>query len=289
MDLNEVLVFTRVVEAGSFTAAARELEMPKSTVSRKIAELEDRLGARLLQRTTRKLHLTDVGDAFYGRCKRIVAELEEAELVVADMQAAPRGRLRITTPLDMPRLWPLIADFSRRYPEVFVEVLATDRIVDLLEQGFDVAVRVGKLADSTLHARRLALGHAVVVAAPSFLRRRATPKVPSDLDGAECVEFTPNGSRWQLRDSGGDTVDVTLRPQMRSNDFGLVQAAAIAGVGFAMLPEDRCAEDLRARRLRRVLRGWCSPPIELHVVYPSTRYLAPAVRAFVDHVRTNLG
>jgi DNA-binding transcriptional LysR family regulator len=286
MDLNELVVFARVVEAGSFTAAAAALEMPKSTVSRKVTELEARLGARLLQRTTRKLNLTDAGTAYYSYCARIVAEIEEAEHAVGRLLEVPRGRLRVTTPLNFAFLGPILTSFARRYPEVLFDVHSTDRVVDLVEEGFDIAIRAGRLADSTLVARPLGRVARIVVASPRYLKKRGRPRTPRDLANHEALVFgagsTP--STWQLV-AGAATIEVPVKPRLVVNDFEILLQAARADLGVAMLPPFVGAEDVRAHGLEHVLEEWASPPAIVHAVYPSTRHLSPKVKAFVDHLR----
>jgi DNA-binding transcriptional LysR family regulator len=289
MDLNEILVFARVVQVGSFTGAARELDMPKSTVSRKVSELEERLGARLLQRTTRKLSLTDVGQTYYQHAARVVAELEEAELAVTRMQDAPRGLLRVTTPLNFGFLGPTIATFLERNPEVQIELVCADRVVDLVQEGFDLAVRAGPLADSSLIARRLGTFESFVVASPDFVAEAAEPRTPRDLGRLDCLVFGagPDRTQWKLH-RGGKTVAVRVEPRLIVNDFDFLMAAAIGGLGVAMLPVFRCAELLRTGTLRRLLPEWCSLEIPIHAVYPSTRHLSPKVKAFLDHLREEM-
>lgn len=289
MDLNELLVFTRVVQAGSFVAAARDLDMPKSTVSRKVSALEQRLGARLLQRSTRRLSLTDVGRAYFQHAERVVAEAEEAELAVTRLQDAPRGLLRVTTPLNFGYLGPLVSEFLARYPEVRIELVATDRVVNLVEEGFDVAVRAGELADSTLVARRLATMDSVVVASPAFLRANERPSEPADLERLDCVVFGSGAdpATWRLVRDGG-SVTVRVRARLIANDFEMLEDAARAGQGVAILPLSRCSEGLRTGTLERVLPAWSSPPAPLHAVYPSARHLSPKVKAFVDHLRDRM-
>lgn len=289
MDLNEILVFARVVEAGSFVGAARALEMPKSTVSRKVSDLEARLGARLLHRTTRKLSLTDVGRAFYQRAARMVAEAEEAERVVGQMQEVPRGLLRVTTPLNFGFLGPIIASFLGRYPEVQVEIVCADRIVDLVAEGFDVAVRAGPLVDSTSIARRLGALRSYLVASPAFLKKHGAPETPGDLERFDCVIFGAGGDRtsWRLY-KDGKTIAVNVRARVTVNDFDLLDEAARSGLGIAMLPIFRCIEHLRTRRLARVLPQWCSPEVPLSAVFPSSRHVSPKVKAFLDHLRETM-
>jgi DNA-binding transcriptional LysR family regulator len=289
MDLNEIIVFAKVVQTGSFTGASRELEMPKSTVSRKVSELEERLGARLLQRTTRKLSLTDVGQTFYRHAARVVAELEEAELAVGRMQEAPRGLLRVTVPLNFGYLGSIVASFLKGYPEVDVELVCADRIVDLVDEGFDLALRAGPLADSTLIARSLGRLESFAVASPAFLAKNGTPKRPQDLARFDCVVFGagPDRTTWRLH-RGGKTTAVQVDARLVVNDFDILFEAALAGLGIAVLPIFRCAEALRAKKLRRVLPEWCSAETPLHAVYPSTRHLSPKVKAFVDHLREQM-
>ncbi|HZI09549.1 MAG TPA: LysR substrate-binding domain-containing protein [Myxococcus sp.] len=286
MDLNELLVFAKVVQAGSFTAAGAALRMPKSTVSRKVSELETRVGAQLLQRTTRKLRLTEVGRAYFEHAARAVAEAEQAEQAVSLMQSTPQGLLRVTAPVNFPVLGPLAGEFLSRYPEVRLELLCTDRRVDLVAEGFDVAVRAGSLADSALMARKLGSIERVVVASPGYVKARGLPKKPADLEGHDCLVF--NGGRennvWTLQ-SGARTLSVTVRMRMVVNDFDLLQAAALSGAGVAMLSAHTCAEDLAAGRLQRVLPGWSSPGTLLHAVYPGGRNPPLKVSAFVDFLR----
>ncbi|NMO17813.1 LysR family transcriptional regulator [Pyxidicoccus fallax] len=286
MDLNELLVFAKVVQAGSFTAAAKALRMPKSTVSRKVSELEERIGAQLLQRTTRQLRLTDVGQAYYAHCARIVEEAEEAELAVTRMQAAPHGLLRVTTPLSFGFIGPLVAEFLKRYPDVQVEMLCTDRSVALMEEGFDVAIRAGRLADSSLMARRLGNIERIVVAAPSYLDAHGTPKTPKDLEKHDCLVFGPtlNGAVWTLH-SGAKTVEVAVRARMAVNEPDMLRALSLAGSGVALSPDIHYAEDIDAGRLRRILPEWSSQGAPVHAVYPGTRHHVPKVMAFVDYLR----
>lgn len=288
MDLNEIVVFARVVDTGSFTAAARELGMPKSTVSRKVSDLEERLGARLLQRTTRKLHLTDVGTTYYQHARRVVDEIEEAELAVTRMQQSPRGLLRITTPVNFGYLGSIVVSFLQRYPQVRVEMFGTDRMVDLVEEGFDLAIRAGPLADSSLIARPLGAEQNLLVASPSFLANTPAPQTPADLAHTDCVAFGgfSDPTTWRLA-RGGKMSAFRVAARLIVNDFDDVCRAAIAGLGIAMLPIDRCAGPLRTGELVRVLPDWSSSEVQIYAVYPSTRYLSPKVSAFLEHLRAH--
>jgi DNA-binding transcriptional LysR family regulator len=286
MDLNELLVFARVVQAGSFTSAARVLRMPKSTVSRKVSDLEERIGAQLLHRTSRKLRLTDAGQAYYAHAERIVAEAEQAELAVTRLQSAPHGLLRVTTPLTFGCLGPLVSEFLQRHPEVHLELVCTERAVDLMEEGFDLAVRAGRLADSSLIARRLGNIENIVVAAPSYLKQRGTPKAPKELEKHDCILFGTALERnaWTLS-SGGKTVEVPVRARLAVNEPDMLRAVTLAGAGIALLPNLNYAEDLSTGRLRHILPDWSSAVVPVHAVYPSSRHDSPKVTAFVDFLR----
>jgi DNA-binding transcriptional LysR family regulator len=289
MDLNALDVFTKVVQAESFIGASRELGMPKSTVSRKVVELEAELGARLLQRTTRKLSLTDVGRTFYEHALRVVAEAEEAALAVKRLESAPRGILRVTTPLNFEYFAPVVASFLSRYPDVRIDLVGTDRVVDLVQDGFDIAIRAGLLRDSTLVAQSLGALRSLVVASPKFLAKNGMPDTPADLARFDCVVFGSTANRATFKLSrAGETKSVLVRARLLVNDFDFLEEAALAGLGIAMLPEHRSVQALQEKRLRRLLPDWCSPEIPLHVVYPSTRHLSTTVKAFVDHVREKM-
>jgi DNA-binding transcriptional LysR family regulator len=285
VDLNDILVFAKVVQTGSFIGASRSLGMPKSTVSRKVAELEERLGARLLQRTTRKLGLTDVGRAFHHHALRVLSAVEEAEQVVTKMQETPRGLLRVTTPLNFGFLAPTLTAFMRRYPEVRLEVVGGERVVDLVQEGFDVAIRAGELEDSSLVARSLGTLESYLVASPGFLRRQGAPTKPEDLARIDCVVFAggSEGTRWRLT-RAARTVTVDVNARFVVNDFEFLDEAARSGLGIAMVPIFRCIDDLRTKRLCRVLPEWCARKSPLHAVYPTTRHLSPKVKAFLEHL-----
>ena len=289
MDLNEILVFAKVAETGSFSGAAKKLDMPKSTVSRKIADLEQRLGARLIQRTTRRLSLTDAGRAYFEHGARIVAELEEAERAVGNLQDSPRGKLRVTAPLNFGFLGAIAAGYLARYPEVELELVCTDRVVNLVEEGFDVAIRARALGDSSLIARSLGQVGTLMVADPSYVERRGRPREPKELAKHDCVVFGAGGDRgrWKLRRKSS-AVEVTVAPRLVVNDFEAVHEAVIAGLGIGLIPDFRCAGDLRDRRLEHVLPEWSVADTPIHAVYPSTRHLSPKIRAFVDHLQKEM-
>lgn len=289
MELNEIVVFQRVVQSGSFSAAARQLDMPKSTVSRKISDLEEQIGARLLQRTTRKLGLTDAGRIFYEHAVRIVAEVEEASQAVGRMQAAPRGLLRVTAPLSFGMLGGLSAGYLCENKEVQVEIVCTDRLVDLIEERFDLAIRVGRLADSSLVARTLGSIKRVLVASPNYCKSQGVPRTPADLAKQASIVFGVGASPnlWTL-EGGGPRTEIRVAPRLVANDFEIVLSAALSGVGIAWVPEFVCAEEIRKGRLRRVLPDWSSAETPVHAVYPTARQLSPKVTAFIEYLSKRL-
>jgi DNA-binding transcriptional LysR family regulator len=289
MDLNEMLVFARVVRAGSFTTAAAELRMPKSTVSRKVSELEERLGSRLLQRTTRKLGLTDVGRTYYEYCARIAGDVEDAERAVTNLQGVPRGLLRVTAGINAKYLAPIVSDYLRRYPEVRLELYCTGRTVDLVEEGFDLGIRAGALVDSTLIAKSVGRVSWFLVATPAYLKKKGRPKSPEDLKDHDCLFFGVGSTTFALRLERQETpVQVDVPARLLVSDFDVLYAVTSAGLGIGLLPAYLCVDDLRAHKLVQLLGDWNAPSIPIHAVYPSTRHVSPKVKTFVEHFQAHL-
>jgi DNA-binding transcriptional LysR family regulator len=287
MDLNDIVVFTKVVETRSFTGAADVLGLPKSTVSRKLAQLEERLGVRLVQRTTRKLALTEIGEAYYERCSRIVADVASAEQLVTDMQATPRGRLRVTAAVDFSSrfLGTIVADFLAQHQDINVELEATDRVVDLIDEGFDVAVRFGQMPESTLIARRLCTVSLVLCAAPSYLARHGTPAQVEELDEHDHVLFTPISRNQTWTITNGEASYEFGRPaRLASNNLGSIVEATRAGAGVALVSEAMVTDALTSGALVRLLPAWTTPPLEVHAVYPARQNLPPRLTLFLDHL-----
>ena len=287
MDLNDIVVFTKVVETKSFTGAADALGLPKSTVSRKLAQLEERLGVRLVQRTTRKLALTEIGEAYYERCARIVADVAAAEQLVTDMQATPRGRLRVTATVDFSTryLGGIVAEFLAEHADINIELEASDRVIDLIEDGFDLAVRFGPMPESTLIARRLCSVVLVLVAAPAYLERVGKPKMIDELDSHDHVLFTPasRNQTWTL--VHGDASYEFGRPaRLASNNYGAVRDMAVEGGGIAAISDFMVAEELASGVLVRVLPEWTTRPTDVHAVYPARQNLPPRLTLFLDHL-----
>jgi DNA-binding transcriptional LysR family regulator len=284
-NLADIAVFVRVVERGSFTAAADSLEVSKAVVSKYVSRLEQRLGARLLHRTTRRLTLTEAGEALFGRSAAALAELGNAEKDVAQLTGAPRGLLRVSAPLyfGSVSLAPLLKDFRAHYPDITLDLHLDDRLVDLVKERFDVAVRIAELADSSLVARRLAPCPLVLVAAPAYLKRRGVPKAPSDLPAHDCVTFslsrTPN--EWRFRDPKGRWIAVTVNSPIRCNSDFAIKQAAVDGLGLAMFPNFFVERELADGRLVHLLPDVKSTELSINVVYATRRNLLPKVRAFV--------
>jgi DNA-binding transcriptional LysR family regulator len=283
VDFSDMNVFARSVEAGSFSEAARSLGMSKATVSRAIARLERRIGVRLLQRTTRTQGLTEAGRVYYERCAAILAEVEDAERAVTDLQTAPRGTLRLSVPPEMELVDAIVREYLRRHDQMNVDVVATERRVDLVTEGFDVAIRSGTLEDTSLVARSLGTLTRVLCASPAYLDRRGMPDVPASLCEHECIQHTDAGrtTNWTLH-RHGDTTEVSVHGRIRVNTNALVRQAAIADLGIGAVPEFVASADLSAGRLKTVLTSWRLDGTPLHAVFPSTRQLAAKSRAFID-------
>ena len=286
MDLNDIVVFTRVAETKSFTGAAELLGLPKSTVSRKLAQLEERLGVRLVQRTTRKLALTDIGEAYYERCARIVSDVAAAEQVVTDMQATPRGRVRISAPVDLSSkyLGAVIAEFLVEHPDISVELDASDRVVDLIEEGYDLAVRFGPMPESTLIARKLCTLKQVMVATPAYLAKRGTPTTIDQLEEHDRLLFQPSArTTWTLI-SGDQTYEFGRPARFASNNIAAVRDVTVAGGGISLMSDFMVACDIAKGRLVQVMPEWTGRETDIHAVYPARQNLPPRLQLFLEHL-----
>ncbi len=290
--LNSMAIFARVIERGSFSAAARDLRLAKSTVSKQLAALEQRLGARLLNRTTRRLSPTEVGLAYYERCTRIIAEVEEAELAISRLQLEPRGTLRLNAPMSFGNLHvaPVIPDFMNAYPELTVDMTLNDRMVDLVDEGYDLAVRIGRLADSTLIAKKIAPSRQVICAAPEYWQAHGIPALPQDISSHNCLIYTylRNPNEWIFKTADGiKTVSITGK--LRANNGETLRAAALKGYGVYLGPTFIVGRDLRSGRLQAVLGEFEIQNHFIHAVYPHSLHLSVKVRAFVDFLAGRFG
>lgn len=289
--LQSIEVFLKVAQLGSFSAAADQLAISKSTVSKYVAALEQRLAVRLLNRTTRRLSLTEAGERYRDRCLAIIQEIEDTELSMASMAAEPRGRLKVNAPMSFGvlHLSPLLPMFMQRFPQIEVDLTLNDRRVDLIDEGYDLAVRIGELDDSSLIVRKLTTTYSVCAAGPDYLDRRRQPQHPDDLRRHNCLQYTYSRSpgEWLFRGADGD-VRVQVSGSFAANNGEALSAAAAAGLGITYQPLFILADLLAAGALRPVLRAWDTPPIDIHAVYPSGRHVSPKLRAFVDFLASEL-
>ncbi len=287
IDFNEIYVFVKVVEAGSFVGASKQLDMPSTTVSRKVQKLEEALGVRLLQRSTRKLHLTDIGRQYFERCQQSLVGIEEATTIASQARSMPSGVLRIASPMDFAvnYLQPWVDDFLCTYPDVNIELEVADRYVDLLDERIDIAFRSGELEDSSLVARRIGPKHSILCASPDYLARAGLPGSVQDLIQHDCVIMGASlaNAHWRLRTENGE-VTVPVKGRYAVDNMQLVVKALISGRGIALVPYPLVHTLLKERALVQVLDG-CEPALQsIYVVYPSHKQLARHVRAFIDYV-----
>ena len=285
-------IFARVVEEKSFSAAARRLNLSKSFVSKNITQLEKSVGARLLNRTTRAVSVTEAGAVFYEHCARIVEELEEAKLAVGRLQTTPRGILRISAPVAFGRLHVASAlpAFLAAHPELKIDMVTTDRFVDLAEEGYDVVVRIGGEPSPNVVARKLAPVNRRMCATPEYFARYGVPESPEDLATHNCLTYTYFNPQdpWRLRGPHGD-ISVPASGNLRLNDDDALSEAVLGGLGIALLPTFLIGKDLQSGRLRSVLSGYV--PLERHIyaVYLPNRHLSAKVRAFIDFFLARIG
>lgn len=291
LDLNAVTAFVAVVEHRSFRAAARSLNVPKSTVSRRVALLEEQLGVQLLQRTTRTVTLTDIGEAFHQRCSQALGTITDAAREVQQSEASPRGVLRMTAPVTFAEhfLGDILTEFMTENPDVRVTLDLTDRYVDLVAEGYDLALRAGPLADSSLKARLLGTNPIVMVASPKYLARHGTPQSPADLLDHDCIVYANHerSAKWPLLVKRKVTA-MPVRARVAVNSFMLARDFAVAGLGIARMPGGFSADFEADGSLVRVLSEFEPPLSPLHAVFPPGPHLAPRVRAFVDLLASRL-
>ena len=291
--LTSMAVFVKTADTGSFAAAALAFDISAQMAGRHVAELEARIGGQLLNRTTRRQNLTEIGLAFYERCKQLLADVEEAQAVASNLSTTPRGRLRLTAPVTFGLfgLAPLVAPYLLDRPEVKIDLILTDRYVDLIGEGFDAAIRLGPLVDSSLVARALVPYQLVACAAPAYLGRHGTPSDPSELAGQECLSFAysaaPPASEWHFV-HGGRSSAVPIRSRFRTNDTRALITAARDGLGIMMAPEIAVRDDLARGALVRVLEAFAVPARPMHIVFPSGR-VTLKLRQFVDQVLADYG
>jgi DNA-binding transcriptional LysR family regulator len=291
-NLNGIVSFVRTAEALSFVAAARVLGLSASAVGKNVAKLEQSVGARLLQRSTRTVRLTAEGELFYERCRRILDDLHDAEAMLSHAVEAPRGRLRVSLPTIGYRfLLPILPDFRRRYPEIEMDLDFNDRIVDVIEEGFDVVIRSGNLPDSNLMARQLGTFRFVLCAAPEYLKRKGLPRLPSELEQHDCLRYrfvkTGKLEDWTLK-ADPKWSELRLSSMLTFNNMEAVLSAAIDGHGIAYMPDFLARQAVAERSLQLILDDYLSDRVQFWALWPSSRHLSPKIRVFVDCIATKL-
>ncbi|MBO9537878.1 LysR substrate-binding domain-containing protein [Herbaspirillum sp.] len=293
-DLNDLALFAAVVVHGSFSAAARALNIPKSRISRRVAELEQRLGVRLLQRSTRVVRVTDVGSAFFTHCEAVTNAARAAVEVTEHAGAKPAGRLRVSSPMGVAHVFlaPLLARFLKAHPDVRLELELSNRRVDVIGEGFDVAMRVrSTLEDSNLVVRTFGASQQILTASPAFIRTHGRLDTPASLQGLHGLG--PGGmpgepACWRLQGPEGEVVEIDYVCALQTDDVHLMMAAAVGGAGLALLPFNVCHETIRRGELTVLLPRHRAPAHQLHAVFPSRRGLVPAVRAFIEFLAVEL-
>ena len=292
-DLNDLYFFAKVVEYGGFAPAGRILGLPKSRLSRRIAELEERLGVRLIQRSSRRFTVTEIGQVYLRHCQAMLADAQAAQEAIDHIQAEPRGTIRVSCPITVAQtlLSKLIGEFMSAYPLVNVILDITNRRVDVIEEGYDVALRVRTVVESSnLVMRSFGTHRGSLVGSPALLERLGMPAVPNDLGRFPSLSLPINDGRyvWTLQNTDGETCTIEHTPRLIADDLMLLRETAIAGVGLAALPDHLCREALQNGQLVRALPQWSSMPANFHAVFPSRRGLLPAVRCFIDFLSTRL-
>ncbi len=284
--LTDIAVFVRVVDSGSFTAAAARLNISKSVVSKYVSRLEDALGARLLNRTTRRLSLTEAGRVFYERSRKGLADIEDARAEVLRLQSEPRGTLRINVPMSFGILHvaPALPEFFKRYPNVTVDMNLDDRKIDVIEEGFDVSVRISDLPDSSLVAKRIAPCRHVIVAAPAYLAQYGTPRTPDDLRNHNIFTYRYQESalNWHFQAPGNKQISVAVSGSLMMNSSLAIRASLLEGMGITRTPTFVVGKDVQNGLLTPLLQDYKILESTIFLVYPQRRHLSPKVRVFVD-------
>jgi len=288
-----MVTFARVVKAGSFAGAARRLHVTSSVASKHVAKLEQALGVRLLNRSTRKLSLTEAGAAYYEHCARIVEEVENSKTAIAQLQAAPRGLLRVTAPVTFAntRLGPILREFFARHPDVQIDLNASNRVVDLAEEGFDVAIRIARTLPPNVVARELRRVRWHLCASPEYLEREGVPAHPANLTRHNCLTFPAPGTspEWHFT-RGGEKATVPVHGSLQSNMVEALHDLVLNGTGLTLLPGYMAGKDISEGKLRAVLEDWeIEAGSSLYAVYLRSRFLAPKVRVFVDFLVEKFG
>lgn len=292
MTLDDIEIFVKVVEHKSFSAAARLLRLPKSTMSRRISQMEERLEVKLLNRTTRRLSPTPIGQAYYEKCVIVLDRLEEAQDLIKGLQAEPKGHLRITVPYELGLFFvkQALMEFLKTYPEIKLELELSNRMVDLVEEGFDLAIRIGHLADSSLTAAKLLEMQGGIYASPTFFKNRPLPQQPSDLPLEECIQFgTTDTQIWQFHHPNQGTIEVKPAGSIRMNSIDYICESAVNGFGIAAINKFWAAPHVQDGKLIEILQDYKLTFPNIYAIYPSRKFLSPNVRTFIDYIKPRLG
>lgn len=290
--LSNIKAFVQVVEAGSFALAAERLNISRAMVSKHVQQLEDRLGVRLLHRTTRRLSLTEAGTAYYERCGAVLDALDEADVAAAQLALTPKGTLKVNAPVAFGtrHLYPAIAEYLRSYPEVKLDLTLQDEQVDLVKEGVDMALRVGQLGDSSLVARRLAPARLAVCGSPDYFAKYGVPRTPEDLKRHNCLGYAYSEfpETWHFTGRDGEHA-IQISGNMRANNGEVLRAAAIDGLGIALQPTFIVGDDLKAGTLQAVLSHYTPEEFSIYAVYPSRRHQSVKLRMFIDFLINRFG
>jgi DNA-binding transcriptional LysR family regulator len=284
--MTSIATFVKIAEAGGFAAAARKLGVSPSTVTTQIQDLEDRLGVRLLNRSTRKVSLTDIGKAYYERCMHILADMDEADSAIQATHAKPSGVFHLNVSISIPFfVAPVIAEFTSLYPDVEVNMMMSDHMVDLVEEGIDLAITTLPVPSSNLVMRRVGSVRLVVYGSPDYFARRSLPREPGDLANHNCLKyaFSSWGSEWRFKSPEGLRA-IHISGNMETNSVNALKQAAVLGQGLILVPDYLVADEVKAGRLMPVLTEYCSPELPINAVYPHRQHLSTNVRSFLDLV-----
>lgn len=291
MNLDGIDVFVKVVQAGSFTQAAKLLGMPITTVSGKVAALEKRLGITLIHRTTRRLNMTEAGEAFYKGCVKALAEVEQVEKQLTSGRVEPEGILKITATADVARLilTPIVTTYLKNYPKTRIEILATNRVVDLVGEGIDLAIRVGPMRDSTLIARKFIETSASLWSTQGYLKKNGAPKHPRDLIKFDTVGYSSFSDEKLRLEKGGEKIEVPISSRIRVDDMEVIKSFVLQGGGIGLIPDFLCEDENQSGKLVKVLPQWGWGSFHLSFVYPAQRFVAPKIQTFIEsafnHIR----
>ena len=291
--LSAMKAFARVAETHSFSATARDLRLSKSLISRQISSLENELGVRLFNRTTRSLALTEAGQDYFERVTRILSDIEEAQATVTHLQTTPRGKLRISAPMSFSilHLSSALPDFLEQYPDIEIDITMNDRFVDLIEEGFDIGIRIGRLTDSTMKVHKLASLKRIVCASPAYLARYGSPRTPDDLKHHNCLCYSNMTSReeWRFITAEGLASSVKVKGRLQANNGDVLRVAALKGMGIAYLPSFMIGADLQAAALVSLLTESTPQDAGIYAIFPPSRQVSTKVRAFIDFLTARFG